>query len=157
MPESSLIFPLLPKRLNVSRQTKALLGPFCCQPPPHKHKLLWPDRRNKKQETWGEEDLHPFLTGGAAAWWRGGRSREKLALRILRREQTWKRIQGPTHQLPGVAHVVGVPADVSQPVGVPGQRRVDGYADDLTPQRKAGRTTAIKKKKNTPSTTDQES
>lgn len=51
-------------------------------------------------------------------------------------------LQRGTHQLPGIADVVGVPADVSQPVGVPGQGRVDGDADDLTSQRKAGRTTA---------------
>lgn len=70
----------------------------------------------------------------------------KLAIPILWRGGTggtWKQIQGGTHKLPGVADVVGVPADVSQPVGVPGQGRVDGYADDLASQRKAGRTAAV--------------
>lgn len=41
------------------------------------------------------------------------------------------------YQLPGVADVVDVFADVPQPVGVPRQGGVDGYGDDLTPQWKA--------------------
>lgn len=38
------------------------------------------------------------------------------------------------YQLPGVADVVDVFADVPQPVGVPRQGGVDRYGDDLTPQ-----------------------
>lgn len=38
------------------------------------------------------------------------------------------------YQLPGVADVVGVFADVPQSVGVPRQGGVDRNADDLTPQ-----------------------
>lgn len=47
--------------------------------------------------------------------------------------------QNDTYQLPGVADVVGVFADISKSVGVPGQRGVDRNGDDLTSQREAGR------------------
>lgn len=53
--------------------------------------------------------------------------------------------QKNTHQLPGIADVVGVFTDIPKSVGVPGQGRVERDADDLTPQRKAGRSTAVKK------------
>lgn len=59
--------------------------------------------------------------------------------------------QNDTYQLPGVADVVGVFADISESVGVPGQRGVDRNGDDLTSQREAGRMTAIK---TTPLNTD---
>lgn len=51
------------------------------------------------------------------------------------------------YQFPGVADVVRVFTDVSQSVHVPGQRRVDGYGDDLTSQRKAGRAMVTEKGK----------
>lgn len=138
-PESNVIFPLLPKRLNVSRQTKALLGPFCCStassPPTNTNFSGLTD--GTEAGTGGRGRSAPVSHGSVVEALPG-----KLAIRILGGE-TWKQIPRGTHQLPGVADVVGIPADVPQPVGVPGQGRVDGYADDLTSQRKAGRTTAV--------------
>lgn len=52
--------------------------------------------------------------------------------------------QKNTHQLPGIADVVGVFPHSSKSVHVPGEGRVDRYGDDLASQRKAGRMPAIK-------------
>lgn len=144
LPESNVIFPLLPKRLNVSRQTKALLGPFCCSAassPPPTNTNFSGLTDGTEAGMGGEEDLQPVSHGRCSVV---EALPGKLAIPIhLEGGGTWKQIQRGTHKLPGVADVVGVPADVSQPVGVPGQGRVDGYADDLTSQRKAGRTAAV--------------
>lgn len=115
-----------------------LLIPFS---PPHKQETSLPESWNRRG-TVGREISAPTCGEveallGFAAFPPGA----KLPLLSVQRENRMQ-IQKKTHQLPGIADVVGVFTDIPKSVGVPGQGRVDGDADDLTSQRKAGRATA---------------
>lgn len=139
------------------RSAALILLPF---PPPTKRKLLGL-RDGTGAGAWGRARPAPISnrrrsgveapTGKHAAcllprpfaagrFCRCRRMRDKLMSPVPDRTQA----QNDTYQLPGVADVVGVFADISKSVGVPGQGGVDRNGDDLTSQREAGRMTAIK-------------